>query len=343
MDRGARRGTGVSPKSLFGGKSPKPLPWRPLPHMQEYLEELAASGETSAVYIRCAKGALSHLSIFLRDIEGLQHPDEIERHHILRFQAYLTTLPNQQTGQPLSLSYRQQLLKYVRTWVNWCRELDYITGNPWVRIRVGQQVKKPKPLDDDEIAQLFETHRRMAFAISPYFYHRRETILVLLYGWGLRIHELQSLSMSQMDMRLDFVTCRNKGGGEKVLPYSSEMKEIVGRWLTQRMKKAVTGEDALLLNNEGRPMTTASIYKVVTDLGAKAGVTINPHRLRDSFGTKLLESDVPVERIMRMMGHTQKSQTLAYARVMDHTLKDSHDAVMNPLLHALINGPIDRP
>ena len=125
--------------------------------------------------------------------------------------------------------------------------------------------------------------------------------------------------------------------------YSSEIKDVVGRWLSQRMSKAQPGEDALLLNNEGKPMTTKAIYKVVTDLGSKAGVSINPHRLRDSFGTKMLESDVPVERIMRMMGHTRREQTLSYARVMDHTLKDSHDAVMNPLLHHLVSGPIDRP
>jgi site-specific recombinase XerD len=331
----------MTPKPLFGGKSPKALPWRPLPHMQEYLDDLAA-GETTDAYIKSAKVGLSHYATFLRN-EGVQHPDEIERHHILRFQAYLTTLISSQRGQPLSLAYRQQIMKYIRTWMYWCMELDYVTGNPWVRIRVGQQLKKPKPLDDDEIAQLFETHRSQAFSITPFSFHRRETILVLLYGWGLRIHELQSLTVTQLDMRLDFVTCRNKGGGEKVLPYATEMKEIVARWLGQRAKKAIPGEDALLIDHQGQPMRSAVIYKVVTELGARAGVAINPHRLRDSFGTKLLENDVPVERVMKMMGHTQRAQTLAYAKVMDHTLKSSHDAVMNPLLHRLVNEPIDKP
>ena len=141
-----------------------------------------------------------------------------------------------------------------------------------------------------------------------------------------------------MDMRQDFVTCKNKGGGTKPLPYAQEIKDVVMRWVSLRMQKQQAGVDALLVGTDGNPMTKAAIYKVVSDLGDRAGVTINPHRLRDSFGTKMLESDVPVERIMKMMGHTQRSQTLSYARVNDHTLKTSHDNVMNPLLHRLVSG-----
>lgn len=326
----------MSTKQLFGGKSPTPLTWQPLPYMEEYLENLALD-EKSEGYIHSAKAGLSHFGIFCAQ-EGIKHPDEIQRHHILRFQAHLNNLVKEGTTDPLSLSYRQQIMKYVRAWINWLLEVEHITTNPWVRIRVGRQAKKPKPLEDDEIVLLFDTHRKQAFAMPPFFYHRRETILVLLYGWGLRLHELQALTVTAMDMRQDFVTARNKGGGTKVLPYADEMKQITQRWLLQRSRKAVPEVDALLIDSHGQPLSNKMIYKIVTELGLRAGVAINPHRLRDSFGTKLLESDVPVERIMKMMGHTQRSQTLAYARVNDHTLKASHDKVMNPLIHQLLGG-----
>jgi site-specific recombinase XerD len=306
--------------------------------MEEYLENLEVD-EISDSYIRVMKVGLSHFSTFAAS-EGIKHPDEIERHHILRFQAYLTKLTNDRTGQPLSLGYRQQLMKYVRSWVSWLVECEHITESPWRRIRIGGQVKKPKPLEDEEITALFDAHRKMAFSVSPFFYHRREVILVLLYGWGLRIHELAALTVTGMDLRQDFVTAKNKGGGTKVLPYADEMKQIVQRWLIQRSSKAVVGVDSLLIDSHGKELSTAMIYKIVTELGQRAGVSINPHRLRDSFGTKLLESDVPVERIMKMMGHTQRAQTLAYARVKDHTLKSSHDAVMNPLIQKLLGGSL---
>jgi site-specific recombinase XerD len=308
--------------------------------MLEWIDNLRLDDKSEG-YISSAQLALAHFSNFCAE-EGLKHPDEIERHHILRYQAYLTHL-RKENGDPFTLSYRQQLMKVLRNWINWLDDLDYITQNPWHRIRVGRTPKKPKPLEDEEIAALFDAHLRAAFSMSPFYYHRREVILVLLYGWGLRLHELTALSVSNMDMRLDFVTAINKGGGTKVLPYGNEMKDVVQRWLIQRGKNAVPEVDSLLIDSQGRTLSNKMVYKIITELGQRAGVQINPHRLRDSFGTKLLESDVPVERIMKMMGHTQRSQTLAYARVNDQTLKASHDEVMQPLIKKLLGGLPDEP
>lgn len=330
----------TAPERPFGGKSPAPLPWNPLPHMEEWLENLAAE-EVSPGYINPARVGLAHFSAFCAG-ENIQHPDEIERAHILRFQAYLTKL-TKQNGEPLALSYRKQLMKYVRNWINWLEECEHIERNPWVRIKVGKVEKKPKPLEDDEIALLFATHRQQAFAINPFFYHRRETMLVLLYGWGLRLHELQSLSVASVDMRLDYVTVRNKSrvgsaNSTKAMPFGDELKAVVQRYLRVRSVHAEVGEDALFIDNSGKPLSAHSMRKIITDLGRRAGIQVNPHRLRDSFGTTMLDNDVPVEQIMKMMGHTQRSQTLAYARVNDHKVKESHDAVVNPLINKLLGG-----
>lgn len=326
----------------FGGKSPAPLPWNPLPYMDEFLENLAAE-DVSEGYIRPAKVGLSHFATFCAG-EGIHHPDEITRHHLLRFQTHLTTL-TKQNGEPFALSYRKQLLKYVRNYINWLHDCEYIETSPWVRIRVGRVEKKPNPLEDDEIALLFATHKQQAFRITPFYYHRREVMLVLLYGWGLRLHELQSLTVAAMDMRLDYVTVRNKSragsaNSTKVLPYGSELKAVVQRWLRVRTQHAVVGEDALFIDQYGKPISAHSLRQVITELGRRAGVTVNPHRLRDSFGTTMLDNDVPVEQIMKMMGHTQRSQTLAYSRVNDHKVKESHDAVVNPLIQQLLGGKL---
>lgn len=337
-----RRRTMADQAKNFGDKAPVPLVWTPLPHMLEWMENLEANG-TSKGYMRVAILGLKHFAIFL-ETQGVQHPDEIRRFHILRFQTYLAT-HRKENGDLLALSYRQQLLKYVGSWLKWCAELEYLLNNPWVHIHVGGQVKKPKPLEDDEIALLFATHRQQAFSLPPFFFHRREVTLALLYGWGLRLHELQSLTCSAMDARLDWVTVRNKARHDsanrtKVLPYGSELKQVVTRWLFVRTTYSAFGEDALLIDRQGKPMTLHLIRKNITDLGARAGVAINPHRLRDTFGTTMLDNDVPVERIMKMMGHTTRAQTLAYARVNDPKLAESHEQVMTPLLNKLLGGEL---
>ena len=317
-----------SPALRFGKVA---LPWNPLPYMDEYLENLQVD-ERSPDYIRMVKVGLGRFATFLTE-QGVTHPEEIERMHILRFQAHLNEMN-------MAVSYKQQLLKYVRSWINWLDELDYITDSPWVRIKVGVTPKKPKPLEDEEIALIFDAHKRQAFSISPFVFHRREVILCVLYGWGLRIHELQSLNVTQMDLRQDYVTVRNKGGTKKTLPYGDTMKQVIQRWLRIRASKSNVGEDALLVGSNGDRMSIQMIRKIVTEIGHTAGVSINPHRLRDTFGTTMLDNDVEVERIMKMMGHTQRSQTLAYARVNDHKLKESHDRVMDPILdHLLVRKP----
>ena len=328
----------MAPKTYFGGKAPVALPWHPLPHMDEYLTELATSEQPRASgYIKPIKVGLAHFAAFCI-VEDIKHPGEIKREHLLRFQAYLTTTVRSQLGEPLSLAYRQQLMKYVRGWINWLEEVQHIVGNPWYAIKVGRVAKVPKPLEDDEIGALFSAHRSGAFSITPFYFHRREVILVLLFAWGLRIHELQALNVANMDARLNAVTVRNKGGGSKQMPYGSEVKLVVQRWLNVRSQHGTYADDALLIDSQGGRLSIQMMRRIVTECGTRAGLSMNPHRLRDSFGTTMMDHDVQVEHIMKLMGHTQRSQTLAYARINDPKLLQSHERVMSPLVAKLLSG-----
>ncbi len=318
----------------FGGNIKPRLPYHPLPRMDEYLTELEANGRTKD-YIRQIKIAFSHFADWAR-VEGIQIPDDITRTQIIKYQAHLGQV-EKGDGTFYTSAYKQQQLKYLRGWVLWMAELGFIQSDPWVKIKIGTTPKKPKPLEDDEVAALFAAHRQQAFSIDPFMFHRRETILTLLYSWGLRIHELQGLNVTNMDMRLEWVMAKNKGGGTKSLPYGQKLKIIVQRWLVHRAKYAKVGEDALLIDQNGNRLSLNMIRKIVTDCGNRASITINPHRLRDTFATTMLDHDVEVERLMKMMGHSQRSQTLAYARVNDHKVKESHDRIMGPILDELLD------
>jgi site-specific recombinase XerD len=303
--------------------------------MQEYLENLEVDGR-SHDYVRMVRTGLAHFEDYMRQ-QNIVHPDEITRAHLLRYQAYINS-KTKENGDLLSVRYKQQLLKYLRGWINWLVEVGYIETNPWIRIKVGRTPKQPKPLEEEELVLLFDTHRKQAFAIPPFPFHRREIILVLLFSWGLRIHELQALNVSQMDMRLNTVMALNKGGGTKPLPYGLALKNVVQRWLVVRAKHATYGEDALLIDSHGKRLSIAMIRKIVTELGERAGLKINPHRLRDTFGTTMLDHDMEVERLMKIMGHTNRAQTLSYARINDHKVTESHNRIMSPILDTLLRG-----
>lgn len=308
-------------------------PWKPLAFMDEFIEQLRAEGK-SKDYIRCMENALNKFAAFLRG-EGVEHPEEISRMHLVRYQGNVNGDPN------LAPLTRIQRMKYLRTWLNWCEEIGHIDNNPWIRIKLADIPKQPKPLTDEEVDLLFEAHRRSAFSVSPFAFHRSEAILTLLYAWGLRIHELCGLNLANVDAQLDFVQTKNKGGGTKNLPYSPEIKRIMQRYLAVRGKHAKPGEDALFISTTGERLGTADVRRIVTDLGKMAGLSINPHRLRDTCGTHLLDSDVPVERVQRILGHKRLQQTLSYARVNDKKVAESHIEAMDPRLSRLFQKTKD--
>lgn len=321
------------PTGAFKASKAAALTFAPMMYMDEYLEQKIAEGRNMD-YVRQMRNSLSHFADFMRQ-EKVLHPEEITRIHIVRFQGYA------KDREGWSERYVVQLMKCVRGWVLWMVELGYLTHNPWAAIRVGQVKKQPKPLEDEDLDILFSAHRRGAFNTNPFLYHRREVILCLLYAWGLRIHELEALNVSNMDTRLNFVTARNKGGTTKSLPYTDEIKRVVMRWLNQRARHAIHGEDALLINSNGGRLPKEQIREIVTELGKSCGVKINPHRLRDTCGTNLLDDDVPIERVAAILGHTNINQALAYSRVNNKKVFESVESSMDPRLFSLIGNTRD--
>lgn len=315
-----------------------PVPWRPLSTMDDYLEELRIEGKAKD-YIRMVRVGLSYFAEYMRSVDVLAL-DDIERMHIVRFQVYLEEL-RKPDGTQYALTYRHKILAYVKGWFTWLAETDNIERNPWVRIRVPKIPKKPKPLDPEEVDALFEGHKRQAFQLDPFDYHKREVILVLLYSWGLRAHELVSIDMPQVDMRLESVRIRNKGGGYKRLPYGDTEKLVITRWLRHRAKVATYDEQALLLGRSGKRLTTQQVWEVITALGKRVNVEVNPHRFRDTLGTTMLDNDVPVEVVMKLLGHSSREQTLAYSRLNDPVVARAHERVMRERLTSLLrfDGP----
>lgn len=313
----------------FTANKASTLAFDPLPHMLEYLDEKVAQGRHPK-HVRGIRNALAHFSAYVKPL-GVVTQYDLDRHHLIRYQGWVN---QQEAWKP---SYRIELLKRVHAWLNWLEEIGYLDENPWVKIRVGTTKKQPRPLSEEDLALLFDEHRRGALRLPPFTFHRREMILCLLYGWGLRIHELVALDMKDMDVRNDFVICRNKGGGTKTLPYTPEIKRVFNRWAQVRARYADPMVDALLITrNDGGRMDQNHVYKVITDLGEAAGVKINPHRMRDTCGTSLLDADVPAERVQMILGHSRLQQTLAYSRVNNHKVHESAVAAVDPRLRQLL-------
>jgi integrase/recombinase XerD len=316
-------------RGAFGASKATALNFQPMPAMQEFLDQLVAEGR-SASHIRTCRAALHYLTENMRT-QNVYVPQDITRQHLVLFQGWMNS-------QPWKSSYKIELLKKVKHWLSWLVNVRYLRDTPWIGIRMGVTIKQPKPLSEDELAELFARHRQDAFSVTPFAYHRRETILVMLYGWGLRIHELCALDIGDLSIEKEFVRAINKGGTFKTLPYLDDIKNSWRRYETWRVRHAKPDELAAFINRGGTRMRPSDVWEIVHDLGERAGVRVNPHRFRDTCATRLLDEDVAVERVAQILGHKNIKTTLGYGKVNDHKVAEALNAAMGEHINGLIFG-----
>ncbi len=160
-------------------------------------------------------------------------------------------------------------------------------------------------------------------------------ILELLYSTGIRVSELVSRDMSNLDFNEEMLTVRGKGDKERIVPVGLPAIEALRNWLPQRLQlieaRSSRGRDveknAIFLNGRGSRLTVRSVERMVKTYGERAGITqiVTPHALRHSFATHLLEMGADLRSVQELLGHASLSTTQRYTHLtLDH-LADVYD------------------
>lgn len=164
---------------------------------------------------------------------------------------------------------------------------------------------------------------------------RDRAILELLYSTGMRVSELVSRDVTDLDLAEEVLTVRGKGNKERLVPVGRPAIEAVRAWLPQRLQlilqRAGRGrtveKEALFLNGRGSRLSTRSVERQVKAYGERAGITqiVTPHALRHSFATHLLEMGADLRSVQELLGHASLSTTQRYTHLtLDH-LADVYD------------------
>lgn len=157
---------------------------------------------------------------------------------------------------------------------------------------------------------------------------RDNAILELLYSAGLRVSELTSLLISDVDLEGGFVRCLGKGSKERMIPVGEPALESVRRYLT--MGRPHLGKEIktahLFLNRFGKGITRQSIHKMLTRYSRQADLkkTVTPHTLRHSFATHLLAGGADLRSVQEMLGHADVSTTQIYTHLSRQRLRDTY-------------------
>ncbi|MBQ9453578.1 MAG: site-specific tyrosine recombinase XerD [Desulfovibrio sp.] len=155
---------------------------------------------------------------------------------------------------------------------------------------------------------------------------RDRCILELLYAAGLRVSELCSLCVSDLDMQRGLVRVFGKGAKDRLVPLHELMQTMLTDYLHQwRPQFAPTGNQ-LFVNRSGHMLTRQYIWKMVKKYALAAGIRrpISPHTFRHSFATHLLEGGADLRAVQMLLGHADISATEIYTHVQAERLRNIH-------------------
>jgi integrase/recombinase XerC len=219
-------------------------------------------------------------------------------------------------------------LSTLRTFFNFLEQEGIVEQNPMGAISMPKQEQHiPVFLSVDEVFSLLEspsTHEASGV--------RDRAMLELLYSTGMRVSELVSCNMTDLDFDIEMVRVKGKGNRERMIPIGGPAVKALNDYFIQRdiqLKKCLQqgrkfDGDAVFLNNRGSRLTTRSVERLIAEYGRKAGIDkpVTPHVLRHSFATHLLEMGADLRSVQELLGHASLSTTQKYTHLdMVHLMK----------------------
>jgi integrase/recombinase XerD len=155
---------------------------------------------------------------------------------------------------------------------------------------------------------------------------RDRAILETLYGAGLRISELVSLDVDDLDLEEGSVRVMGKGSKERLVPIGRYAREALGGYLAAGRPALASRSSraALFLNHRGGRLTRHGCATILAKLVRRAGIKkrVTPHTLRHSFATHLLEGGADVRVVQELLGHSSVATTQIYTLVTEQHLRE---------------------
>lgn len=281
-------------------------------YIQRYLDHLIVERGLSANTIASYGRDLAQFARFL-DQRGISDAGAINEACIVAFLDGLNKRKYAAASVARKLSAVRSMVKFL------CAE-RVIERSPLARLEPARPPKRlPKSLEIDEVDRLLA-----APDVRDQTGLRDKAMLETLYACGLRVSELISLKVEDLDLSNGFLRCIGKGSKERIVPIGKTAREWIAAY-AQRVRAGHEGRsESLFLTKLGRPMSRVMFWKIIRKYAVQAGITkaLTPHVLRHSFATHLLERGADLRSLQEMLGHASISTTQIYTHVSRDHLRE---------------------
>jgi integrase/recombinase XerD len=293
--------------------------------------DISAAASAFLTHVRVEKGLSANtVSAYARDMG--------------KFEAFtkkrkiaLKTVNRDDLVEFLSELYRQKLesrtvarhLVTLRNFFRFAQIHEWITEDPSVSLE-SPKIRRSLPsyLRLEEVEKILaQPDEKTPIGL------RDRAMLEVLYSSGLRVSELTSLRVMDLDRAVGCVRCIGKGDKERIVPVGKKAMALVDRYLRDARPKLLgkgqlSNSSVLFLNRRGSRLSRVGVWKILSAYGRQAGlrVPLTPHMLRHSFATHLLERGADLRSVQLMLGHSDISTTQIYTHVVEERLKQIYKA-----------------
>ena len=213
----------------------------------------------------------------------------------------------------------------VKSFFAFLMDEGIVVKNPTEELRaprIGRTL--PKALSEEEVERLLRAPAQLQTPKGE----RDRAMLELLYATGMRVSELVSLDLDDVNLDQGFVRCRGKGDKERMLPFHEDAGETLQEYIEDaRVKLKGPGKErALFLNRRGR-LTRQGFWLILKEHAACAGITtpVTPHTIRHSYATHMLRGGASLRQVQEFLGHASVSTTQVYTHLTDDHLRDEYE------------------
>jgi integrase/recombinase XerC len=292
--------------------------------IEQFLEHLRYERNVSAHTLRNYASDLEQFTHFLAPDEKTKLPDVSEIDH-LTIREWMASLHSDQKKK----SSIARKLAALRTFFQFLVREGVLELNPAKLVSTPKKEKKlPNHLSIEEAIRFIESPD-----VETELGKRDRAMLELMYATGVRVAELTTLDIADVDFQNQLIRVTGKRRKQRIVPFGDPAGEAIRHYLGVRERFLFNApvskrdEAALFLNYQGTRITTRSVGRMVEKyIRICAGMhNISPHALRHSFATHLLDSGADLRDIQELLGHARLSTTQVYTHVSMEKLIEVYD------------------
>ena len=271
-------------------------------------QEYNYSNNTIAAY----KNDLGQFVSYLQDNNSIKNASGWQSIDADKINGYVEYMKE----QPYASSSVARKVAAVKSFFNYLFANEIIEENPTTAID-SPKVKKrlPKTLSSEEVDRLLQAPANKK---SPKNL-RDMALLNMLYSTGMRVTEVVSLQLADVDLENKVLYCPGKDDQVRELPFDQYTKDILGNYMEEGRPFLVKDKDetAMFLNHRGQQLTRQGLWLIIKAYAKEAdlSVAVTPHTLRHSFAAHKLNSGSDLQEVQKLLGHANISTTQIYTQL----------------------------